>query len=173
MQPSKLQVKLFASENGDVERYVPVFHRWIRDNVLGELVLDVVDYRHVTDGPAVVLIGHAVDYALDLGGGELGLLHVRKRDALPESERLADALRRALRVAVLLEREPGLEQPLAFRGDRLLIRVTDRLAAPNTDETLRSHVSNILEKLVLHTRLQVAAHALHQRPAWAERARAR
>jgi len=131
----KVQVKLFSNANADVEGYVPVLHRWIRDNVLGELVIDVVDYSHVADGPEVVLIGHASDYAIDRGGGKLGLLYSNKRE--PESDdAFTAALAKALRAASLLEREEGPKQKLAFRTDELVLRVADRLNAPNTDATL-------------------------------------
>ncbi|HEY8942643.1 MAG TPA: hypothetical protein VIM73_00220 [Polyangiaceae bacterium] len=127
----KIQVKVYAEADTNVERFVPVFHRWIRDRLLDELAIDVVDYTHVEDGPAVVLIGHESDYVLDRGEGRLGLLYVNKRGDVPSP---TQALARALRVASLLEREneaPGLR----FRGEELLFRVADRLNAPNTDET--------------------------------------
>ncbi|MFO7177555.1 MAG: hypothetical protein DIU78_002540 [Pseudomonadota bacterium] len=129
---SKIQVKLFAAEDVNVEEYVPVFHRWIRERVLGELLIDVVDYTHVTDGPHVVLIGHESDYVLDRGNGRLGLLYVHKRGPRPEN--LLAALRRALEVGKRLETE-AVSEPLRFRTDRILVRIADRLAAPGNDET--------------------------------------
>jgi hypothetical protein len=129
----KIQLKLFTKDDVPVEGYVPVFHRWIRERVLDELMIDVVDYSHVADGPHVVLIGHEVDYALDRGRGKLGLLFVHKRG--PRPERLSHALARAVKAALLLEAEKGAEHPLKFRSDALLIRIADRLNAPNTDAT--------------------------------------
>ncbi|MGC4094191.1 MAG: hypothetical protein QM756_41025 [Polyangiaceae bacterium] len=58
MFSQKVQIKLFASADAHTEAYVPVFHRWIRENVLNELMIDVVDYSHVAHGPEVVLLGH-------------------------------------------------------------------------------------------------------------------
>lgn len=128
----KLQLKVFARDDVPVEGYVPVFHRWIRDRVLDELMIDVVDYSHVPDGPHVVLIGHAADYALDRGRGQLGLLFAHKRG--PRPERFGSALLRVLKAAQLLEAE-ATQHPLRFRTDALLLRVADRLAAPNDDAT--------------------------------------
>lgn len=147
MKAFRTQVKIFARSAVPVEPYVPVFHRWIREHVLPDLLLDVVDYSHVADGPSVVLIGHAVDYALDSGGGELGLLHARKREAPPEGERVSDALRRAVHACLLLEREPGVEKSLGFRSDELLIRIADRLAAPNDDSTLQEVLPSLTQAL--------------------------
>ena len=130
--PSKIQIKLFASEDIPVEHYVPVFHRWIRESVLKETLIDVVNYTHVADGPAIVLIGHETDYALDRTGKKLGLLVSHKRGAPID---FRQALARAARAAKLLESEPELASPIRFRTDELVLRIADRLNAPNTDET--------------------------------------
>ncbi len=132
----KVQVKLFSSGSPDVEGHLPVFHRWIRDNVLGELMIDVVDYSHVTNGPELVLIGHGSDYAIDRGAGRVGLLYANKREPADPAGEFRAALRRSLRAATLLERETGPREPFVFRSDELLIRVADRLSSPNTDQTL-------------------------------------
>jgi hypothetical protein len=138
MSFSKVQVKLFTSGAPEFEPYLPVFHRWIRDNVLGELLIDVVDYSHVENGPDVVLIGHAADYALDRGEGQAGLLYANKREPVTEEGALALAFRKVLRAAALLEQEPDVSPRLAFRSDRLLVRVADRLRAPNNEDTFQS-----------------------------------
>lgn len=130
--PSKIQIKLFAAEDVHVEDYVPVFHRWIREGVLRETLIDVVNYTHVADGPAVVLIGHESDYALDRSGKKLGLLVSHKRGAPVD---FRQALARAAHAARLLEGEPGLDQGIRFRTDELVVRIADRLNAPNTDES--------------------------------------
>ncbi|HEV8246140.1 MAG TPA: hypothetical protein VGP93_10250, partial [Polyangiaceae bacterium] len=78
MESPKIQVKYFAVEPIALEHFVPVFHRFIRDHVLDELLIDVADYAHVHHGPGVVLVGHAADYYMDQGEGRLGLLYSRK-----------------------------------------------------------------------------------------------
>jgi hypothetical protein len=132
---NKTQVKLFSSLNADAFEFVPIFHRWIRDHQLDELLIDVVDYSHVRHGPEVVLIGHESDYAIDRTLGKLGLLYTQKRllDA-PDNPWLA-AIKRALHACVLLQSESGPTTPLAFRTDEMTLRVADRLLAPNTDVT--------------------------------------
>ncbi|HLV64486.1 MAG TPA: hypothetical protein VKY73_01680 [Polyangiaceae bacterium] len=146
----KIQIKLFTTEDVPVEGYVPVFHRWIRERVLNELLIDVVDYSHVPDGPHVVVIGHEADYVLDRGNGRLGLLYAHKRGPRPEN--LLAALRRTLEVAKRLEGE-AVSEPLRFRTDRVLVRVADRLAAPADDATyarlipaFRAELERIYEK---------------------------
>ncbi len=138
MQAHKLQVKIFAQPGSGVtpEALIPILHRWIKERVLPELMIDVANYAHVPKGPGVVLIGHASDTFIDETDGRLGILHNRKRAAPDAADRLSDAFRRALHVASLLEREPALEGKLRFATDEFLFRINDRLAAPNTDETL-------------------------------------
>jgi hypothetical protein len=139
MDASKLQLKIFATPESaravDAEAFIPVFHRWIKDQVLSELVIDVANYMHVPDGPGVVLIGHAADYFADYGDGRLGLLYNRKRGAPAPADRLTDLARRTLHVAALLEAEPALAGKLRFAPGELLFRINDRLAAPNDDAT--------------------------------------
>lgn len=135
MNAVKVQVKIFCSGQPDVYGCILEFQRWIREQVLSELLIDVVDYSHVADGPEVALIGHESDYVLDRAGGKLGLLYCNKRMPNPENGSFLGAVRRALTACQLLEKAPGLNVPLTFRADEILVRIADRLNAPNTDET--------------------------------------
>ena len=49
----------------DPARFIEVFHQWIRDETLEELLIDVADYRHVPSGPGVMLIALEADYSMD------------------------------------------------------------------------------------------------------------
>ena len=96
---AKLQVKLYAEDTTlDGEAYIPLFHGWIRDSAMPELLIDVADYRHVPDGPGVALIGHESDYFLDFQDGRPGLLCALKH---ADAEGLAAQLRLALTRAAL------------------------------------------------------------------------
>ncbi|MEO8212473.1 MAG: hypothetical protein ABI560_04745 [Myxococcales bacterium] len=139
MQAYKLQVKIFAvpstGPTPSLETFIPVLHRWIKDHVLRELMIDVANYAHVPDGPGVVLIGHGSDTFIDETGGRRGVMHSRKREAPAPEERLGDAFRRALHAAMLLETEPALAGTVRFSPNEFLFRINDRLLAPNTDQT--------------------------------------
>jgi hypothetical protein len=132
--------KLYARDPAavDLTAAIPIFHRWIQTSRVDGLLIDVADYRHVPDGPGVLLVGHEADYGLDLAEGPAGLLYNRKRLAQGENpERLRAALRAALAACLQLEREPELAaKGLAFEGGKLRFIANDRLAAPNDDETL-------------------------------------
>jgi len=148
----RLSVKLFAEDGAgfDQSALIPIFHDWIRRKRLEDrLLIDVADYRHVADGPGVMLVAHEAHYGLDQGGGRLGLLCSRKRDEPGDaSERLRDAVRDALRAGHYLEQEPTF--PLRFRGGELELRIQSRLLAPNTPETfegLRPELDAFLARL--------------------------
>jgi hypothetical protein len=142
MDAQKLQLKIFVARDSaaaiDPEIFIPVFHRWIKERRLPELVVDVANYLHVSNGPGVVLIGHGSDYFMDCSEGRLGLLHNRKRSGPPPADRLADLARRTLYAGELLEHDPVLSGKLRFATNELLFRINDRLAAPSSDATFAS-----------------------------------
>ena len=144
MRARRLQLKLYAEPEtlGDPERVVPVFHDWIRERRLDETLVDVARYGHVHEGPAVLLVGHSTDYAIDLGEGRAGLVTTRKAGAASDAERIPDVFRRALHAAVLLEREV---KGLVFSSHELLLVAPDRLNLPNLPETFAAHRAEIAD----------------------------
>jgi hypothetical protein len=133
MLSERLQLKMYLepSAHFELEALIPVFHRFIRDQVIKELMIDVVDYSHVPDGPGVVLIGHAADYYVGSLDGRPGLVYSRKRAAPAPEARLEDALRRLVNFGRLLEQDSSVK--LRFRSNELSLRLTDRLNAVNDD----------------------------------------
>jgi hypothetical protein len=158
MLSERLQLKMYLepSEHFELEALIPVFHRFIRDQVLKELMIDVVDYSHVPAGPGVVLIGHAADYYVGELDGRLGLVYSRKRAAPAPEARLEDALRHLLNVARLLEQESTVK--LRFRSNDLSLRLTDRLNAPNDDAafaTAKAEVEQVLGRVYAGAQVSV------------------
>jgi len=141
-------VKLFAvaSPGFDLANAIPVFHRWIQNRVVGELLIDVADYRHVPDGPGVLLVAHEAHYSLDAAGALL----YNRRTALPgtPAEKIVQAWEAAKAAASILESEPEFSGKLLFDRGRCEISVNDRLLAPNTPETratLEPHLRQVLD----------------------------
>ncbi len=141
----KLDLKVLAGNGGGpgvaAEEFIPVFHRWIVERSLPELLIDVADYSHVHQGPGVLLVGHDAIYAWDLSRGEPGLLYSRRRETGPElrdtgglHRRLASLLHCAFRACDLIEAEPRLGGRAAFDRRRVELRVNDRLF-PRDDRT--------------------------------------
>jgi len=129
------RVRLFAitSPGFDLSNAIPVFHRWIQNKVLGQLLIDVADYRHVPDGPGVLLVAHEAHYNL----AATGALLYSRRTALPGSlaGKIAQAWEAATAAASILESEPEFAGKILFDRRRFEISVNDRLLAPNTPES--------------------------------------
>ncbi len=138
MAPHKIQVKLFAELNGtELSDFIPVFHRWIRENAVEGLLIDVANYEHVDEGPGMMLIGHDVDYSIDLTHGRVGLLFAGKRGWESDSlaDRLAVSIRRALLAAYAVTQAEELDGKVTFNTAEMFIALPDRLAYTNSAET--------------------------------------
>ena len=162
MLPERVNVKFFVdgSDEVDLPKLVPVFHRWIREQSVPGLLIDVADYKHVVDGPGVLLLGHDGDYVLDGANGRPGLLYKHKRewDSNNLQDRLRTVVQRAIQAAQLLQADPTLEG-LTFRTDELEITFPDRLNIPNTPETfaaMQQDVTAVLQELNDDTAVSLA-----------------
>lgn len=153
MDLHRLGVKFFAGDGATIAlpEFLPVFHRWIQQRVLDELLLDVADYSHVHSGPGVLLIAHEGNYSVDETGGRRGLAYYSKRPQPGEvATRLQAICVKTLTAARWLEQEPALGGRMKFNGGELQIFANDRLNAPNTDATtvaLRPAIDGLLAKL--------------------------
>ena len=153
MTSHRTAIKIYFAEGVAIDpaRIVPLFHEWIRNRTAEGLLIDVADYSHVHQGPLVVLVGHEVDYSIDLSGGRAGLQVVRKR---PEQATLEQDLRRGLKrvlgAALNLQKKSDPHPPVRFRTDELRVQVIDRLRYPHTPEQVdgvRQRVQTVLEPL--------------------------
>lgn len=146
----RIQVKAFLKESPAIDpaALIPVFHKWIQQGPLEELLIDVANYEHVPDGPAVMLIAHEADYALDRADGRPGLLYTRKRD-LPDGvgSAVGLALRRLFSAARLLEEERSLGGRCTFRTDEIEIRFLDRLNVRNEEASLHRIRDEVVRSL--------------------------
>ena len=152
----RIDVKLFTAPGKHVspELLIPVFHGLIqRGAVADELLIDVADYGHVVDGPGVMLLGHQGQYGYDQIKGKPGLLYSMRRsgveDALGPSLRYAFA--HAVRMAARLEEEAALRGKLELDAGNVLVRINDRLRAPNdaaTAKALEPEVRAVLESVL-------------------------
>jgi hypothetical protein len=136
MDLHKFGIKFFAAdaEGIDILKLIPIYHRWIQQNALEDLLIDVADYSHVPAGPGVMLIAHDGNYALDETGHERGVVYYSKHELTGElPERFARVARKALRAAQLMSEDTELGGALKLPGNRLEFFANDRLAAPNTD----------------------------------------
>jgi hypothetical protein len=167
MDTVKYELKLFLDDASGVEleEFIPVFHDWIQTQQLAELLIDVADYRHVPQGPGIVLIAHDAHYVMDFTDARLGLLYSRRRETHPSrgaiqsvEDRLRSVWHCALTACQRLEAHPLLHGRLQFQGNELLLRCNDRLRAPNTTaayDDLCQHLAPFLATLYPGQRVEV------------------
>jgi hypothetical protein len=153
MDLHKFGIKFFAAdaEKIDILKLIPIYHRWIQQNALEDLLIDVADYSHVPAGPGVMLIAHEGNYALDETGHERGVVYYSKHRLSGElPARFAQVAGKALKAARLMSEDAELEGALRVPGNRLQFFANDRLAAPNTDAAyaeLEPALRSFLERL--------------------------
>ena len=152
MDLHKLGFKFYAqgAENIDILELIPIYHRWIQQGTLSDLLIDAADYSHVPAGPGVMLIAHEGNYAFDETGNRRGVVYYSKRPLEGSlDERLATVCRKALQAARQMLSEAELKDAFTVGGE-LQFFANDRLVAPNTDETaaqLEPVVRAFLDKL--------------------------
>ena len=161
MIPFRTQVKFFLDTTNPIDGalFTGVFQRWIQENALGELLIDVADYRHVFQGPGTVLIGHESDYTIDSRDGRLGLLYTRKRQTTEDvATQLRTALQRVLKAAELLEHEAAFKPALKFNISEIEVRFVDRLNFqnnPTTFDSIKDDVTAVLSEFYGASAVQI------------------
>lgn len=119
----------------DEASFIPIFHEWIRVKKIPGALIDVADYRHVPEGPGIMLISHEINYAMEHGGGQFGLSAQRKMgEGASHQERIVNLVKRLALFGSLLEPDGRLEGHLRLEGERFFYVANDRLRLPNTDE---------------------------------------
>ena len=164
VQSLRLKVFVDGAFDFDDDVLIRVFHQWIQNRTLTEtLLIDVADYRHVHNGPGIMLIGHDIHLGLDSAEGRPGLVYAFKRDVAGPLEHKLDALvGGALNACRLLEKEPVFQGKLRFRTDEMQIGAMSRLLVPNTDDTFERfvpYVRKYWERLFPGAKLEVTRRA--------------
>ncbi|MGK7908903.1 MAG: hypothetical protein AB4040_16975 [Synechococcus sp.] len=138
MDLDRFCVKFFATSGANIDEahYINIFHEWIRKDAIDGLLLDVVDYRHVPNGPGIMLISNETNYAMDREGGEFGVYAQRKLGGgETHTDKIVELVRATAKFGSLLESDSRLEGEFRLDGSGFLYMTNDRLNAPNTDET--------------------------------------
>ena len=130
MEVQHLNIKIYADDSSaiDLAQTVIIFHRWIQESVLSELLIDVADYSHVPSGPGIILVGHDAFYSLEYGPEQrLGLLYNRRtRMDGDNQQRIINALQCLLQAKQLLEAEINWQGKLRFSLQEFKLLVNDR-----------------------------------------------
>lgn len=154
MNLQKLNLKIFIAhpETVPFETFIPIFHRWIQEQKMDDLLLDVADYQHVPSGPGIMLIGQNANYSIDNAQNRLGFLYNQKTVVEGNNH---DKLKKLFHIALLicqkLEQEEALKGKLKFLTDEMQFMINDRLNAPNTGETfqkVKEEISSFLDSFL-------------------------
>jgi len=150
----KIVVKFYAQDVGGMTDadFVPILHGWIQNHAVSDHILvDVASYAPVHNGPGTLLVSHEANFYLDRLDGFLGFSYSRKQ---PLDGSFADQLRycfaQALEGCQRLQEDPKVAGRLRFRTDEAVIRLNDRLLAPNTAETfdrVRGDIDQVARQL--------------------------
>ena len=141
MELQHVNVKIYVEGDLPVDPadFIPVFHQWVKDKVMDELLIDVADYRHVPAGPGVLLVGLEADYDMDNTDNRYGLRYNHKaRLEGTNEDRFRQALRSAANACQMLEAEFAQEGPLKFSRQEFELFINDRALAPNTPATYKA-----------------------------------
>lgn len=139
MEPHRISVKLYLDGPAplDPEAVVPAFHRFIREDAVGGIPIDVARYAHVVNGPGVMIVGHQLDFAIDLAEGRPGISVTRKRDATGGlAQQVRELAAWAARLSLLLQDDDAVGAAARVGTGEALVTILDRYEAPNDDQTL-------------------------------------
>ena len=148
--PKRLSAKFFTVDNQavDLTELVAIYQRWIQQHTVEGLLIDAADYKHVPEGPGVLLIGHEGDYAIDLKDDRYGMRYIRKWET---ADTLTESLALVFRLAAIASQKMSNEASLGgveFDFHQVEFQLIDRLKFPNTPETfaaIQDEVSTFLQ----------------------------
>lgn len=117
-------------------RLIPVFHGWIQRQALPGMLIDVADYRHVPEGPGVLIVANDGYYAIESTGGRWGMSYsVRRTTEETFDAEVRSAARRLVSACRMIDEDADVGAALRFPVDEVLLIANDRLLAPNDDST--------------------------------------
>lgn len=118
---------------------IPIYHKWIQQELLDGLLIDVADYSHVQDGPGLMIIAHEGDFSMEeYVSSQRGMLYLAKRTAKKMTlyETLTQVAYRGLKACHLLESNPYFQGN--FCVNKFVCVANDRLRFKETKELSQS-----------------------------------
>jgi rhodanese-related sulfurtransferase len=120
MKPLRLTLAITAGPAADLEPAIGLFHRFIQRSLVEGHLLDVADYRHVPNGPGVLLVGQDVDYGINAHAFTVTM----KRRGDDAATQFTDAVRMALGTIDAIDADGAL--PCRFDPTQMRVSVADR-----------------------------------------------
>ena len=140
----------------ELEDFISVFHRWIQEDRIHEhVMIDVADYKHIPDGPGIMIIAHEGNLSIDLEDGQPGLLYMRKT---PLKETLAENIKEVQSIvdfaAELLSIDPQLNGKIKFEKGHYRLITNDRFHFERNqtiEPNVLSETSKVFDDAVIST----------------------
>ena len=146
MDLQKFGIKLYFQQNGSYPSrdFIPDLHLLIQNDSIPEhMLIDVVDYSHISDGPGVMLIGYEGYFSLDQENNRPGILYMRKTDLKGTFEdRFNKVLSITIHAAHLLCNN-NIEKELNISQNLFRFISNDRLLADNIDSNQQLYTNTI------------------------------
>ena len=134
MDLQKFGIKLFLQPNGNYlsRDYIPELHRWIQnDSISDHMLIDVVDYSHIPDGPGIMLIAHEGHFSLDQENNHPGILYMRRAELKGGFQlRFNSVFSTSLLAAQMLSGN-NINKEVSFLSNSFRFITNDRLLAAN------------------------------------------
>ena len=146
-----VNVKFFVKDADaiNLEDAINVFHAWIQEQKLDDLLIDVADYRHVPSGPGVILVGHNAQYSFDNAEGELGVLYNRKTPVEAKgAAHIQKAIEAAREICRALAADEAFSGKLEIATDRFQVMINDRLIGVNDQANFERLLPELTAALV-------------------------
>ena len=134
-----------APDGFDEANLIGIFQEWIRSEKIGGTLIDVIDYRHVPDGPGIMLVTYEINYMME--HQDFYGLYVQRKwgkvEDQPHADAIVDLVKSSSKFGALLEKDAGI----ILKGNEFHYISNDRLNAPNTDEAFEAAKADLSEAL--------------------------
>ena len=161
MELFKFGIKFFIEpkSNLQVRDYIPEFHHWIQTDIVNDhLLIDVVDYSHIPDGPGIMLIAHEGQFSFDLESELPGFMYQRRTKIEGDfNQRLASVFSTTAKAVRQMERN-SLGNTIQFKTNQFRFIANDRLAAENSDEKqkiFKEYVHTFIQRKFQGSKLEI------------------
>jgi rhodanese-related sulfurtransferase len=121
VKPLRLTVSVPAKLGTALENATGVFHRFIQRGLVEGFILDVADYRHVPNGPGLMLIGQDLDYGITPSAL---YVTIKRRGVDDAATQFRDAVRILLGAVEQINEDGAL--PTEFDLASVTVSVADR-----------------------------------------------
>jgi rhodanese-related sulfurtransferase len=143
MKPQRLTLAVAADPADGLDPAVGVFHRFIQRSLVEGQLLDVADYRHVPNGPGVLLVGQDVDYGINTHAFTVTM----KRRGDDAATQFTDAVRMALGTIDAIDADGALA--CRFDASQIRVSVADRRLGTQAEiqSALLAEIAPVVETL--------------------------